>query len=434
MTAIDSFTNLSPGFYEEFLRAGDSARRRGQHFRVRGPDGSMTLRLAGGVVCRCQAIAVTASSSFRTVGVVPRSHSNGMFERLRGIAGEPCTDPDIAAQALPLDLRPSNTGSSSSLVVWDSRLLTGHARITKPSRHRTLKPWRPSVSDEGEQKRSLVDNGYAVLADVLPQEEMDEALRRLLLDIQLLEPSVPCLCGVRKWHLPPERRGKGDLRDGVLRHGQFARFFQARPSIARAMARLVGMPAGISLTSVVAAVALAPPAEGGPGRGSRTALRHGFAGPRAPCWKACLQLFPGNSSAGGSWERIAVMFCVAPSVDSIALCADHSLRARVGAKARRKRNNAKERECIFVKETLAIPSLLTGQIGIVASKLSTSNAKDPINDILLRAGKLCGDPPVGVSKRLHRCSADKFAGCSAPSLYLGFGVGKGDVPAKRSKT
>lgn len=269
---------------------------------------------------------------FRTLVVVPRSHSDGTFERLCGGTGGTgkvqCKDHAIARRAVQLDLRPHPDKRHRSLfVAWDSRVVhQGHTHGAvaggwDPPLHR---PGLFPAAEAAAWLSHLKEEGYAVVTDPLGEEDVEEALRLLLRDLQLLCPELKSLGEVREWHLPPTSAAN-DLRGGAgLCHGEFAWFLRSRPQVTRIFEQLFGLPPGAPLTGSVDVLALAPPGSAARhGRGKQW-LHLDYTPPQGRICQACLQVFPHGEA--GEWERIALMVCKAP-VQWTLPRAEHSLLA-----------------------------------------------------------------------------------------------------------
>eukprot|EP00440_Ansanella_granifera_P048713 gb/GFBE01052779.1/.p1 GENE.gb/GFBE01052779.1/~~gb/GFBE01052779.1/.p1 ORF type:complete len:512 (+),score=83.36 gb/GFBE01052779.1/:1-1536(+) len=268
---------------------------------------------------------------FRSLVVVPCSHRDGTFESLcgssHGTGKVQVKDPAVARRAVQLDLRPDLKKPHQSLfVAWDSRVVhQGHTHVVGAS------GWNPPLHvpdvfalEDPTWRQSLADQGYVVVADVLSPEDVQEALRLLLVDLQLLWPGIRCLDEVKESHLP-SAASANDLRSaGGLCHGGFAWFLRCRPQVARFFERLFDLPAGAPLVGSVDVVALAPPKSSA--SVGKQWLHLDYSPPQGRIWQACLQLFPRSVDMGSRWERIALMVCKAPASWAF-LRAEHSLLA-----------------------------------------------------------------------------------------------------------
>lgn len=256
---------------------------------------------------------------FRTLVVVPGSHADGTFERLTGSRGGSgkvqVKDPAIARRAVQLDLRPSPSKPHGSLfIAWDSRVVhQGHTH--RPGANGWNPPLlRPSFHElqDNAWRKSLAREGFVVIEDPLPLEDVDEALRLLLEDMQLLFPELRNLDEVREQHLPPSAAANDLRAGGGLCHGSFAWFLRSRPQVTRFFEQLFDLPPGAPLTGSVDVVALAPH-ESAASRGGKQWLHLDYTPPQGRIWQACIQLFPKTIASGSRWERIAVMVCKAPA-------------------------------------------------------------------------------------------------------------------------
>eukprot|EP00439_Symbiodinium_sp_Y106_P008097 s56_g1.t1 len=260
--------------------------------------------------------------AFRSLVVVPRSHTDGTFQRLDGSLGSTAKtavrNPSLVSRAVQLDPRPRPSHPhESALVVWDSRTVhQGHTSSTLPTSARAP-VWDPPVFapkffNTGDNWRAfLKEEGYAVLSDILPGDAVAEALKLLLEDLQMLSPELRSLDEVREHHLP-RSAAANDLRSGAgLCHGNFAWFLRCRPEVTRLFEAMFELPEGAPLIGSVDVVALAPPGS------SKTAgkqwLHLDYTPPQGTIWQACLQLFPRTEKLGSRWERIALMICKAPA-------------------------------------------------------------------------------------------------------------------------
>lgn len=275
------------------------------------------------------------ATPFRTLVVVPRSHADGTFERLCGRGGATgkvqCRDWNLTQRAVQLDLRPDAERRHRSLfVAWDSRLVhQGHTHGAdtygfNPPLH------RPPIFSSGEDsawRGHLEAEGYAAVADVLDDEEVDEALGLLLRDLQQLCPAgrLQSLGEVRECHLPLTSAANDLRAGGGLCHGDFAWFLRGRPQVARIFEQLFDVPPGAPLTGSVDVLALAPPGSSARFRGKQW-LHLDYTPPHGRIWQACVQLFPRGEAAGERWERIALMVCKAP-VQWTTRRAEHALLA-----------------------------------------------------------------------------------------------------------
>jgi len=230
-----------------------------------------------------------------------------------------CHEPEAAERAVQLDLRPgAESRHRSVFVAWDSRLVhQGHTHGAgvqgwQPSLHRP--PFFGRLREQA-WKPFLAEEGYVAIADPLPGEDVDEALRLLLQDLRRLAGGdLRHLGEVRKQHLP-NKGAHNDLRmAGGLCHGAFAWFLRGRPQIACLFEALFGLPAGAPMTGSVDVVALAPPScpMAREAVGKRW-LHLDYSPPQGQIYQASIQLFPEAEEFGGRWERIALMICKAPA-------------------------------------------------------------------------------------------------------------------------
>lgn len=257
---------------------------------------------------------------FRTLVVVPRSHADGSYTRLRGkSSGERkvnLQDTSIISRAVQLDLRPDDSSPHESLfIAWDSRVVhQGHTH--RPGDNGWDPPLlRPPLFhlEDPAWKASLQEEGFIVIKDPLTSDEVEKALEHLLADLQLLNPGLRSLEEVREKHLP-SAASANDLRTGGgLSHGNFAWFLRCRPQVSRIFESLFGLPEGAAMTGSVDCVALAPPGCSSSRRHSKQWLHLDYTPPQGTIWQACIQLFPRDFSHGKGWERIAAMVCKAPA-------------------------------------------------------------------------------------------------------------------------
>jgi hypothetical protein len=77
-----------------------------------------------------------------------------------------------------------------------------------------LRPELFELNEESSWKSFLAEQGYVVIADVLPVEDVHRALELLLHDLQGFTPELKNLDEVREWHLPPTP-AENDLRLGA---------------------------------------------------------------------------------------------------------------------------------------------------------------------------------------------------------------------------
>eukprot|EP00747_Dinoflagellata_sp_TGD_P195828 gnl/TRDRNA2_/TRDRNA2_65080_c0_seq1.p1 gnl/TRDRNA2_/TRDRNA2_65080_c0~~gnl/TRDRNA2_/TRDRNA2_65080_c0_seq1.p1 ORF type:complete len:576 (-),score=75.36 gnl/TRDRNA2_/TRDRNA2_65080_c0_seq1:42-1769(-) len=285
---------------------------------------------------RALAPIFTRTLPFRTLVVVPRSHIDGTFERLCGASGVAatgqvkCKEKDIAQRAVQLDFRPGPRRQQRSLfVVWDCRVVhQGHTHALG------ARGWNPPLrrphlfepEEDRAWRHSLAQEGYVAVADVLPEEDVSEALSALLRDLKLLHPSLNNLGEVRERHLPPSTGN--DLRiHGGLSHGEFAWYLRTHPSVKLFFERLFDVEEGTPLTGSVDVVALAPSdCRAACDFYGRKWLHLDYAPPEGRMWQATLQLFPQTVETGAHWERIGLMICKAPAQWTTAE-AEHSLLA-----------------------------------------------------------------------------------------------------------
>eukprot|EP00927_Polykrikos_kofoidii_P061828 TRINITY_DN56656_c0_g1_i1.p1 TRINITY_DN56656_c0_g1~~TRINITY_DN56656_c0_g1_i1.p1 ORF type:complete len:721 (+),score=113.83 TRINITY_DN56656_c0_g1_i1:97-2259(+) len=265
---------------------------------------------------------------FRTLVVVPRSHIDGTFETICGSEDRHgqvrVSASNIASRAVQLDLRPFGERRHQSVfVAWDSRLVhQGHTHI---GRRKSRCFWRPKnfgppllkptlfqIDKDSTWRGSLKEEGYVAFTDILSAEDVDEALRLLLRDIQRFNPELKCLGDVREHHLPPTPAAN-DLRTGRgLCHGEFAWFLRCHKAVARLFEMLFNLPFGAPLTGSVDVVALAPPGSSATHGAGKRWLHVDYTPPQGRIWQASIQLFPRTVAQGARWERIALMVCKAP--------------------------------------------------------------------------------------------------------------------------
>jgi len=279
--------------------------------------------------CGRKSGGVAEGKQFRSLVVVPRSHKDGTFEQLcrNSSTGQvQVKDPKVAARAVQLDLRPTLKQSHESLfVAWDSHVVhQGHTHVVGGS------GWNPPLqvpkffsAEDASWKQFLAEEGYVVISDILSHEDVQEALRLLLVDLKLLEPGLRSLDEVRESHLPSSGAANDLRMEGGLCHGGFAWFLRCRPQVTRLFEKLFGLPPGAPLVGSVDVVALAPP-DACPTSGKQW-LHLDYSPPQGKIWQACLQLFPRTAATGARWERIAVMVCKAPA--TWAFRAEHALLA-----------------------------------------------------------------------------------------------------------
>jgi len=268
---------------------------------------------------------VPAKHPFRTLVVVPGSHTDGTFEQLCGAGGRHaqgdvrCVDRGVAERAVQLDLRPDPGSNShrSLLIAWDSRLVhQGHTHMAGMSGFNPplLRPQFIPAADDATWLGSLEHNGYTTIADVLPPKDVTQALDLLLSDLQGFEPHLRSLAEVREHHLP-YAMGTNDLRASAgLPHGKFAWFVRTHRGIERVFERLFARThPGEALTGSVDVVALAPPSSTDMTVPAKQWLHLDYSPPQGRIFQACLQLLPETVAAGALWERIAVMVSKAPA-------------------------------------------------------------------------------------------------------------------------
>mmetsp|Transcript_3903 Transcript_3903/g.7871 ORF Transcript_3903/g.7871 Transcript_3903/m.7871 type:complete len:543 (+) Transcript_3903:45-1673(+) len=268
---------------------------------------------------------VPATHPFRTLVVVPGSHTDGTFEHLCGAGSRHaqgdvwCVDKSVAKRAVQLDLRPDpgSNGHRSLLITWDSRLVhQGHTHMAGTSGFNPplFRPQFIPAADDAAWLGSLERHGFATIADVLPPEDVTKALELLLCDLQHFEPHLRSLAEVREHHLP-HAMGANDLRASAgLPHGKFAWFVRTHRGVKRAFERLFARThPGEALTGSVDVVALAPPFSTDVTVPAKQWLHLDYSPPQGRIFQACLQLFPETVTAGASWERIAVMVSKAPA-------------------------------------------------------------------------------------------------------------------------
>lgn len=75
---------------------------------------------------------------------------------------------------------------------------------------------RPEIfaaADSARWREHVAEEGYGAVADIIPPEDVDEAARLLLRDLQRLRPELRSLAEVREHHLP-RNAAANDLRTG----------------------------------------------------------------------------------------------------------------------------------------------------------------------------------------------------------------------------
>lgn len=257
---------------------------------------------------------------FRTLVVVPGSHRDGTFERLSVAGGEsaPCKCKDAASRAVQLDVRPTAEAKHSSVwVAWDSRVVhQGHTHDPHaapggfaPKLHRP-QLFQPEECDAW--RAAVAEQGYVVVADPLPPEDVVKAMRFLLRDLQHLKPGLKSLRDVTEVDLP-RAIGANDLRasSGIC-HGEFAWYVRAHPCMTKLFEALFGVSPGTPLVGSVDVVALAPPRRQASGKPGKQWLHLDYTPPQGYLWQTQIQLFPKDPALGSQWERVAVMICKAP--------------------------------------------------------------------------------------------------------------------------
>ncbi|CAK9010920.1 Hypothetical protein (Fragment), partial [Durusdinium trenchii] len=183
--------------------------------------------------------------------VVPRSHADGTYQRVRGSGGSGArvqvTSPSVAQRAVQLDVRPSPTTShESAFIAWDSRLVhQGHTFAPGAAGWNPPLKVPPFFSAENQGwKRHLQEEGYVVIADLLESADVREALRLLLLDLKRLHPHLQNLDQVRECHLPFTRAGNDLRMANGLCHGNFAWYLRCHPQVTQLFEQLFDLPPG----------------------------------------------------------------------------------------------------------------------------------------------------------------------------------------------
>jgi len=169
-------------------------------------------------------------------------------------------------------------------------------------------------------KKSLEENGYVAIRNVLKPHQVQKALNFLLSDLQILNEGdydLKSLDQVREIHLPGTKNGN-DLRIlGGLCHGRFAWYLRRNKQVSAVFEKAFGLPPGSPMIGSCDVVALAPPE---PHRGSgnlrervKNWLHLDYTPEEGDIYQGTLQLFPSTPSQGSRWSRIALMICKAPA-------------------------------------------------------------------------------------------------------------------------
>lgn len=294
---------------------------------------------------------------FRTLVVVPRSHSDGTYTRLMKIAkdrrffnknaakqfrvgklvSDRCSGRDLCHRARALDLRPdAEKGQSctSLWVVWDSRLvhqghtvesadwdplgLSGEGKRPKDFKPTIFGTKRFSISDRNGWTQHLRNEGFAVIRNPLSNAEVTEATKYLLGDIQDfcsrkgIKPPQS-LAKVADNHLPNSGQGNVELRTyGGIAHGRFAWFLRTRPVVAKLFAQL--FTPGSKIAGSVDALALSPPNVPPEPRPEWLHLDYTPEGRSHSVYQSTLYVFPKSQAMGANWRRMGISICMAPSV------------------------------------------------------------------------------------------------------------------------
>jgi len=260
---------------------------------------------------------------FRTLVVVPGSHTDGTFKRLYGEGNNrgkvACKDSSVARRAVQLDLRPHRDSEHESvLVAWDSRVV--HQGHTHHPSAASQPGWDPPIhrpvlfrlEESQAWKQWMADKGYVAVTDLLSSADVTEALSELLSDLRLLCPGLTSLEAVRESHLP-RSSAANDLRTGSgLCHGKFAWYLRSHPRVAKFFEALFDVNEGDTLIGSVDVLALSPSGSTRPAAGKQW-LHLDYSPPAGLLYQATLQLFPKPGADGCSWERIAIMVCKAPT-------------------------------------------------------------------------------------------------------------------------